>query len=61
MNYREIISNIELFCIGVKSTSVVQWLSCLPLNPRFAGSKPADDDGFLREIKSATCLPSEVK
>jgi hypothetical protein len=28
------------------SPSVVQWLACLPLDPRFAGSIPAEDDGF---------------
>jgi hypothetical protein len=28
-------------------SSVVQWLSCLPLEPRFAGSNPAEDDGFF--------------
>jgi hypothetical protein len=27
------------------------WLGCLPLYPRFVGSNPAKDDGFLREIK----------
>jgi hypothetical protein len=31
--------------------SVVLWLSCLPLDPRFAGSNTAEDDGFLRAIK----------
>jgi hypothetical protein len=30
---------------------VVQWLSCLPLYPRFAGPNLAMDDGFLRAIK----------
>jgi hypothetical protein len=30
---------------------VVQWLACLPLDPRFAGSNPAEDDGFLMVIK----------
>jgi hypothetical protein len=30
---------------------VVLWLSCLPLDPRFAGSNTAEDDGFLRAIK----------
>jgi hypothetical protein len=28
------------------SPSVVWWLACLPLDPRFAGSNPAEDDGF---------------
>jgi hypothetical protein len=26
-------------------------VACLPLDPRFAGSNPAEDDGFLRVIK----------
>jgi hypothetical protein len=26
--------------------SVVEWLSCLPLYPRFVGSNQAEDDGF---------------
>jgi hypothetical protein len=33
----------------------------LPFNPRFAGSSPAEDDGFLRAIKSVARLPSEGK
>jgi hypothetical protein len=38
-------------------------VACLPLDPRFAGSNPADDDGFLRVIKihSATSFGGEVK
>jgi hypothetical protein len=27
-------------------------VACLPLDPRFAGSNPAKDDGFLRENKN---------
>jgi hypothetical protein len=34
-----------------KSLSVVWWLSYLPLDPRFTGSNPADDDGFLRALR----------
>jgi hypothetical protein len=36
-------------------------LACLPLDSRFAGSNPAEDDGFLRVIKSVARLPSEGK
>jgi hypothetical protein len=39
-------------------------VACLPLDPRFAGSNPAeDDDLFLREIKirSTTSFGGEVK
>jgi hypothetical protein len=37
--------------------------ACLPLDPRFAGSNPAEDDGFLRVIKirSTTSFGGEVK
>jgi hypothetical protein len=35
-------------------------VACLPLNPWFAGSNPADDDrASLRETKSVAQLPSE--
>jgi hypothetical protein len=34
---------------------------CLPLDPRFAGSYPAEDDGFLRAIHIWARLPSEEK
>jgi hypothetical protein len=36
---------------------------CLPLGPRFAGSNPAEDDGFLRVIKirNTTSFGGEVK
>jgi hypothetical protein len=36
---------------------------CLPLDPRFAGSNPAEDDGFLTVIKirSTTSFGGEVK
>ena len=34
--------------LAVLSTSVVQWLSYSPLDPRFAGWIPAGVDGFLR-------------
>jgi hypothetical protein len=38
-------------------------VACLPLDPRFAGSNPAEDDGFLRVIKirSMTSFGGEVK
>jgi hypothetical protein len=37
-------------------------VTCLPLDPRFAGSNPAKNDGFLREIKpcSTTSFGEEV-
>jgi hypothetical protein len=34
-------------------------IACLPLDPRFAGSNPAKDDGFLSAIKIRSILPSE--
>ena len=39
------------------------WLACSPLDPRFAGSIPAEVDGFLRVIKirSTTSFGGEVK
>jgi hypothetical protein len=38
-------------------------VACLPLDPRFAGSNPAEDDGFLRviTIRSTTSFGEEVK
>jgi hypothetical protein len=37
-------------------------IACLPLDTRFAGSNPAEDDGFLRVIKirSTTSFGGEV-
>jgi hypothetical protein len=45
------------------SPSVVQWLVCLPLDSRFTGSNPAEDNGFLMAIKihSTTSFGGEVK
>jgi hypothetical protein len=40
---------------------VVSWLSCLPFYPRFGCSNPAEDDEFLRDIKSVARFPSEWK
>jgi hypothetical protein len=39
------------------------WLSCLPLDPRFMGSNPAENVGFLTEkkIRSTTFLERELK
>jgi hypothetical protein len=34
---------------------------CLPLDPKFAGTKRAEDNGILRAIKSVAQLPSEWK
>jgi hypothetical protein len=39
-----------------KLASVVWWLCFLPLEPRFAGSNPAEDDGFFSAIKSLARL-----
>jgi hypothetical protein len=38
-------------------------VACLPLDPRFAGSNPVEDDGFLRVIKirSTNSCGGEVK
>jgi hypothetical protein len=38
-------------------------VACLPLDPTFAGSKPAEDDGLLSTIKirSTTSFGGEVK
>jgi hypothetical protein len=46
-----------------ESPSAVKWLACLLLDPRFAGSNPAEDDGFLRAIKirSTTSFGGKVK
>jgi hypothetical protein len=38
-------------------------VACVPLDPRFAGSNKAEDDGLLRVIKirSTTSFGGEVK
>jgi hypothetical protein len=38
-------------------------VACLPLDPKFAGSNAAEDDGFLRAIKirSAASFRGELK
>jgi hypothetical protein len=41
-----------------ESSSVVQWLVCLLLDPRFAGSKPSEGGGFLKAIKNRS-TPSD--
>ena len=48
---------------NLNSTSVVQWLSYSPLDPRFAGSIPAWVDGFFQSVKilSMTSFGREVK
>jgi hypothetical protein len=33
----------------------------LPLDPKFEGLNPAEDDGFLKAIKPIALLPSEGK
>jgi hypothetical protein len=35
--------------------------ACWPLVPKFAGSNPAEAEGFLRAKKSSARLPSEGK
>jgi hypothetical protein len=55
----------QLFCVHctAASSSVVQWLSCLLLGPKFAGWNRAEDDGFLMTIKirSTIFFGGEVK
>jgi hypothetical protein len=34
-------------------------VACLPLDPRFAGSNPAEDDGFLRVIKIRSTISTK--
>jgi hypothetical protein len=36
-------------------------VECLPVDPRFTGSNPGEDDGFQRRYKSVARLPSEAK
>jgi hypothetical protein len=36
----------QSFLTETLSVSVVKWLSSLPLDPRFVGSKQAEEDGF---------------
>jgi hypothetical protein len=45
------------------SSSVTYWLACFPLDLRFAGSNPAEMDGFLRDIKirNMTSFGGEAK
>ena len=43
------------------AASVVWWLACWPLVPKFAGSNPAEAIGFFGRKKSSACLPSEGK
>jgi hypothetical protein len=51
------------FLNAIQSPSAVLWFSCVSLNPRFAGTNPAEEDGFLRAIKicSATSFEGELK
>jgi hypothetical protein len=51
----------EYSLFPLKSFSMVQWLSFLPLDPWFAGSNLADSDGFLRAIKFRSTTSSEGK
>jgi hypothetical protein len=36
-------------------------VACLPLNLRFAGSNPAEEDGILRDIKTVAQISAESK
>jgi hypothetical protein len=36
-------------------------VACLPSEPKFSGSNPVEDDGYLRAKKSVARLPSEGK
>jgi hypothetical protein len=49
--------------LPILSLSLVWWLSSLPLDPRFAGSNPSDDNGYLPAVKilSTTFFGREVK
>jgi hypothetical protein len=49
--------------LSSQSLSVVYWLSCFSLDSSFAGSNPADSDGFSRAIKilSRTSFGWKVK
>jgi hypothetical protein len=42
----------------MNSSSVIYWLACLPLDLRFAGSNQAEDDGYLRAIKTRSMTSS---
>ena len=50
-------------CSVMESTTVVQWLSYSPLDPRVAGSIPAVVDGFFQSVKilNMTSFGREVK
>jgi hypothetical protein len=61
---RHIISSQTFLCITLKPlsfiykvASVVWWLACLPLDPRFSSSNPAEGDKML----SASSFGGEVK
>jgi len=57
--YKETRTNVRILLTYFnhsKSSSVLYCLSCLPLNTRFSDSNPAEDDAFLRAIKSIVRL-----
>jgi hypothetical protein len=56
-------SFLECVVILLTLPPVVWWLSCLPLDQRFAGLSSAEDNGFLKAIKirSATFIGGKVK
>jgi hypothetical protein len=49
--FRRYLVQISVRWPYIMSPSVLQWLSCLPVDPSFAGSNPAEYNGFLRSIK----------
>ena len=42
----------DIMGIMGSSKMILPWLSCSPLDPRFAGSNPATVDGFSSERKN---------
>jgi hypothetical protein len=58
-NRKLVISFLRMTLIALGGLVV----ACLPVDLRFAGSNPAEDDGFLRVIKirSATSFGGEIK
>jgi hypothetical protein len=53
-------SYLILFNNTVWVALVVEWLVCWPLDPKAAGTKPGQGDGFLREIKISSTSSSRM-
>jgi hypothetical protein len=51
--------NLQLNVWNESWLSRLSWVGCLPLESKFTGSKPVEDDWFLRAIKHISRLPSE--